>query len=453
MPLKVVSTKGRLTSRAGLFTVVRILKALRVSQFANKLFPDPGSNRGYKAGDIIVTLVIMLHEGATCLEDVAELQKEKGLLRRLGIKAFPSADTLARFLKRHGIAGLLFLQKINCRVMDATLYSLKCKGITMDIDATVLPANKSGTKRTYYGCPGDMLMVGTIAETGQVLDVELRAGNVSPAYGNLEFIKHCQEQLPAGVGLKRVRVDAAGYQKALVEYCDDYGIGFAIRAKWSKRLRSLLASIEEYQWQPLQKRDGTLSEEEGVVHTRHAMHDSNTPFKLVIQRCLRSAEPQVPVQQELPGMSIVEEVAIGKYIYRAIATNIEELSDSQVVHFYNQRGECSENRIKELKSDFAAKHLPCSDDGANALYVSLCALAYNVFALLRTMLPAKFRFARAPTVRSRIYAQAGKIVRHGRQWLLKVRGSYYRLYEEILRCMEEPIQLIHARICHSYRHS
>jgi hypothetical protein len=46
------------------------------------------------------------------------------------------------------------------------------------------------------------------------------------------------------------------------------------------------------------------------------------------------------------------------YIYRAIATNLKILSDSKIVHFYNQRAEDSENRIKELKNDFGAKQMP-----------------------------------------------------------------------------------------------
>jgi hypothetical protein len=32
--------------------------------------------------------------------------------------------------------------------------------------------------------------------------------------------------------------------------------------------------------------------------------------------------------------------------------------DSKVIHFYNQRGEDSENRIKELKNDFGARQMP-----------------------------------------------------------------------------------------------
>ncbi len=44
-----------------------------------------------------------------------------------------------------------------------------------------------------------------------------------------------------------------------------------------------------------------------------------------------------------------EQISCEQYLYQAIATNFEDLSDSEIVHFYNQRTEDSENRIKELK--------------------------------------------------------------------------------------------------------
>jgi len=44
--------------------------------------------------------------------------------------------------------------------------------------------------------------------------------------------------------------------------------------------------------------------------------------------------------------------------YTVIATNrIESAED--VVMWYNQRGECSENRIKELKIGFGMEWMPC----------------------------------------------------------------------------------------------
>ena len=70
-------------------------------------------------------------------------------------------------------------------------------------------------------------------------------------------------------------------------------------------------------------------------------------------------------------------------MYRTMATNRDELSDSEIVHWYNQRAEDSENRLKELKLDSGGDALPCSDFRANALYFSITALSYNVFALMR----------------------------------------------------------------------
>ena len=81
-----------------------------------------------------------------------------------------------------------------------------------------------------------------------------------------------------------------------------------------------------------------------------------------------------------------ETVARGRYIYRAIATNLDELSDSELVHWYNQRGEASENRLKELRSDFAAARLPCGEFDANVAWLMLSAIAYNLFALMRLVL-------------------------------------------------------------------
>ena len=43
-----------------------------------------------------------------------------------------------------------------------------------------------------------MPMVEHIAETGQVVAVDFRKGNIPPAQDNLAFIKQCAQSLPAG---------------------------------------------------------------------------------------------------------------------------------------------------------------------------------------------------------------------------------------------------------------
>jgi len=98
------------------------------------------------------------------------------------------------------------------------------------------------------------------------------------------------------------------------------------------------------------------------------------------------------------------------YIYRAIATN----RDKKLIYWYNQRGEESENRIKELKLDFGGDTLPYSDFIANALHFLISSLSLNLFALMRQLLPEELAQHRAVTLRWRLYAIAAKVVKTGR---------------------------------------
>ena len=246
-------------------------------------------------------------------------------------------------------------------------------------------------------------------------------------------------QLPAGVELKRVRSDAAGCQKALIEGLTRQDIEFVIRARMDRATKELITAVPKADWQPSRRPDGSLLPHQWVARRTHLMHHSDTVFDVVIQRSLKSAVSDLAEQRELPGLLIPTYLETDQYIYSMVATNIHGFDDSRIIPEYNQRGECSENRIKELKSDFAGGRLPCRDFGANALYVCMCALAYNVFTLLRAGLPPEFRFVRALTLRVRLFALAAKIVQHGRQWTLKLDKTHYQLLSRVFAHLDDTL--------------
>ncbi|MCK5881960.1 MAG: transposase [Sinobacterium sp.] len=105
-----------------------------------------------------------------------------------------------------------------------------CKAVTLDIDATEIIANKAEAQWTYNKNKGYMPMVGHIAETGQVVACDFREGNAAPTKQNLEFIQQSQKSLPSECYVQSLRIDAAGYQKNIIQYCDDNDIRYAIRA-------------------------------------------------------------------------------------------------------------------------------------------------------------------------------------------------------------------------------
>ena len=433
-------TKDNLTSRSGLLLVLQVFKSLRLKKLANILFRRPGSNRGYRNGDILTTLVAMLSDGATRLSGVSRLQRESALLKLVGIDKLPGVNTLSRWLHRHGQAGVRLINQLNQRVLATTLKCLKVTEVTLDIDATVIETDKSTATRTYKKCSGYTPMVGTIAETKQVIAAQLRHGFVSARTDNLGFIKLCRKLLPKGILLKCVRSDAAGYQHKVINYLIGHGIDFVIRAAMNPLIERAVAALSGSAWQPLRYQDGSLSQHQWVARCSHAMYRSDNVFDLVVKRTLKP----LPAQKKMAIQLLYRQRILALFVddtahydYHVIATNIKALDNSAIVHFYNQRGEHSENRIKEVKSDFAVSRPPCSDFDANALYVAVCALAFNIFVLMRHGLPAGMRRARASTLRVELFALAGKIVYHGRQWQLKLPDGYLSLLSHALATMRD----------------
>ena len=423
---KTAITKDKLTSRAGLLLAGELMKRMGFSKKVNRYFMSPKSNRGYKPSIFVNSMILMLLEGGRCLDDLKYVKGDGALRTLLGLDQMPSSDTLGDWLRRQGKRGVLASAKCNQHLLKAGLGGVKA--VTVDIDATACASEHQTAKMTYQGHKGYMPLIGTIAETGQVLHVDFRAGNIPPSKDNLGFIKQCQEALPKGIEMTALRSDAAGYQAELIDYCIDCEIAFMIRARMDKSLKDTLLAQMESAWQPLIGRDGKAVEGCSTLRMSHFMEASCHSFTLIVQRSLYQGQQTLDLEPNLGSDSVTG----CSYIYRAIAVHGPDRTDSEWIHGYNQRGECSENRIKELKEDFAAGHLPCRDFNASALYFSLCVLAYNLFVLLRTCLPARFESSRAKSVRLRLFAISGKVVQHGRVFYFKLQKQHYHLLQDLL---------------------
>ncbi|MCF6217829.1 MAG: IS1380 family transposase [Gammaproteobacteria bacterium] len=428
LPCKLDITNDLLTSRAGLLATVQLMGSLNLAERIDHHFPLPKSNRGYKPSEFIKTFILMQHEGSFHLDGIRHLQEDEALRTVLGLKTLPQATTLGDWLRRMSSQPKTqdAWVKVNKALLQSALH--RRKKVTLDIDATELIANKAGAQWTYNKNKGFMPMVGHIAQTGQIVAIDFRQGNVAPAKDNLAFIQQCQQSLPEGCVLDALRIDAAGYQTKIIEYCDEHGIDYAICAKTSAAIRAQIEAASDSDWQLLSDKNGAAISGQESYRTRFYIGDYEKAFTLVIQRKALKGQADL----DLDSQESSEGISLGGYLYRAIATNRDELSDSQVIHWYNQRAEESENRIKELKLDFGGDTLPCSDFKADALYFLITALSYNLFALMRQLLPAALASHRAITLRWRLYAMAAKVVKSGRQLFVKLKEKHRTLLEQVL---------------------
>jgi len=121
-----------------------------------------------------------------------------------------------------------------------------------------------------------------------------------------------------------------------------------------------------------------------------------------------------------------------RYKYYVIATNDYEREPQEIIYFHNGRGN-SENYNKELKSGFGLEHVPTQDIFANSIFFKLGILAYNLsIALKRIVLGGDWIKKTISTLRWQLIFIAAKIVSHSKQLFLKIKSSYFSLFNSIL---------------------
>lgn len=410
LPFKLEMTRDLITSHAGLTLLGEFAVGLGLLKAVDRCLPGPGSGAGYLSSEYILPLMLMLNGGGRSLEDIREIRLDAGLRELLALGRIPSSDATGDWLRRSGVnGGLQGLAMVNRRCLKRGLKRDGIRGYTLDIDATGIEAEKDSAKMTYKGYKGYMPMVGHLAENGLIVGEEFREGNESPGGRNLEFIKYCARQLPKGKRIKALRSDSAGYQGKVINYCQDKGIKFAIGADLDEAVVKEIRNIKEEDWEPYQ--NGYIAE------TVHCMNKTDEAFRLVV------------IRRPYQGKLFSEEEVSEKYT--VIASN-REGSSEEVVRWYNQRGQCSENRIKELKIGFAMERMPCGQFEANAVFFRIGALSYNVgrMFVLKTLGESWHRH-QVQTRRWKLYQSAGKVVFHGRYLYLKVGRHLRELFSEI----------------------
>jgi len=420
----VESTNEKLTPRAGEAILGEFLKAIRIDRLCNKYLPLPQSNRGYDPYTFIQPLLLMLHSGGRYLEDVRMIHSDKALRELLDMQRIPTADSIGKWLKRYTTEKINGIEKLNQILLQRYLSKVE-EPLVLDIDATVIESHKSIAYTTYKMFPGFTPIIGHV-NGGYVIHQEFRQGNIAPADNNLDFLKACEVQLPQEKTFDYLRADAASYQAALFNYCNKNDITYTIGGHLDQSVLNIITQIS--QWKPLSDKKGTAHHlKEEIAEFLHTMQDTDHAFRMIVVK--KTVTPILHGIEQF--LSEEELLSYASERYSVIATNDQDMSAEEVVYFYRQRGDTSENRIKELKNGFNLKYLPTSHFQANALYFHIGTLAYNLFILFKRILHASWQKHTIQTIRYKLYHIAGKVITHARQRILKVNHQFVETFNAI----------------------
>lgn len=416
LPIKMEKSSERLTSLGGLVVLEEVARAVGLWEKVDRVLEGPKSGRGYEPREFVRALVWMLHAGGRRLEDLRELRAEHEVLKELGLESVPDAGTVGDWLRRQGEAGAEALKQANQKLIAPCLEQ-ESEELILDVDATEIEAEKQEAAWTYNHVQGYRPLLGYV--NGVCVGYQFREGNESPGAGILPFAKKGEAGLPAG---KRIcfRSDSAAYQAAVINHYSQPGRTFTITADQDAAGKREIQHLPESAWVPYRTQDG-IATDRHIAETVHTMHGTEQAFRLIV---LRWPNPQPDLFEARA------------WCYHVVATNREEAAP-EVIWKHNGRGQ-SENWHKELKLGLGMEQMPCGQFEANALYFAIGVLAYNLAQLLKKrVLPASYGSATVATLRWKIYRLAGKLVRHARCWVLRVKADLEKLellHSARLRC-------------------
>ena len=374
-----------ITSWGGMGLMKRMLGHIGFdAALAQAGLPQPGSNRGYAPEQLITQFMLSVWCGANRFEHGEVTRHDPVLGRIFGIKRMANFKAVMRLFQR-------FTQGSNQHVMDS-LYrwlfgQVKVDAVTLDLDSTVMTryGTQQGAAKGYNPAKRGRLshhpLMAFVAETQMIANCWLRPGNVASASNVQSFLENTLHRLDKRVSL--LRADSGFSDNEFLDVLEQKGLHYTIALKQMQPLQRALinASYDEHGWWPLRDEQGRV--EPGIELTRFRYQASSWSKPRWVTGIRQHIE-----QREAPkGKTLslfADDPVIGKWRFSAIVSDLD-LPAQTIWRTYRGRANC-ENRIKELKYDFAADSFAMQDFWATEAALNTVMLAYNLMSLFRQVL-------------------------------------------------------------------
>jgi hypothetical protein len=458
----------RLTTEPGALIVREVLDRLGVVEFLDERIEDPRDPDliTHPMAELLRTALILLAQGWRDADD-ADFMRDDPVLRlsvseRRGVEplemraraegevlgknpevpdGLASQPTLSRLVKLLGKAehravlreGLL---QAAARRNRASRRGHRLRYATVDVDSFPIDSYGHQAGAIYNGHYRRVVyhpLIASIGESGDIVDAQLRPGNVHTANGAVEFIGEVLDRVEAEIcQVAAVRMDAGFPEEGLLGMLEGRRTPYVARLKSNTVLDKL---ARPYLTRPVGRRP---------KEPRTWMHE------LTYRAESWSLERRVVlvVQERVDDLFL-------HYFWLVTNLSAEQMSGEELLGFYRQRGE-AEGFIGELKSVLApalssasrqkthyrGRQLEPSADGVDAfanneVRLLLNALAFNLLHCTRRLVEnATSRGWSLQRVRERVLRVAARVSVHARRAIVVIHRDHARLWQALCTTLE-----------------
>jgi hypothetical protein len=397
-----------LTHFGGIYFFREFLRVLQFRNFLAHQLTYPRRNRRYSLSQMILALVYPLVLGLDRLETASFLRSNGTFQYLTGLQSFPDPQTLRRFLLQAPDSFLQQMHRMNDRLLRMFIHLPDHRSrLIFDLDSSVVTVfgrqerAEVGYNPRYRGKRSYNPLLCIEANSSYLWDAELRPGNAGTWDGSVELMATCFLNVPCDIRELRVRADAGFGFHPVLEILEARATQYAVVARLTQAFKRLLPGLPyesvNRQWE--------------MAEFEYRPHGWPQARRFVVaRRFIPDEEPQSTL------------FTLGRYLYRAWVTNID-LTPSGVWHYYDGRAGM-EPRICELREDYALRKIPTASFAANALYLEIVRLAYNlVTAFQRNCLEESWQSLTLQKLRYKLFLLPGELTRPQNRPVLRLRES------------------------------
>jgi len=417
-----------LVSSAGLVPVVALAESAGLAVLAQERLSVP-SDKGANAGLKVTSLVAGMVAGADSIDDMALLRH--GGMSRVFARAY-APSTLGSFLRAFTFGHVRQLDAVASRFLTALADQTPLLGrpraeaehVLVDVDDTIIEVHgyaKQGAGFGYSGVRGLNALLATVRMTDTapvVVAQRLRKGSCGSPRGAKRLIADALKTVAAMTRSKvLVRADSAFYGRGLVGAAVRAGADVSVTVRLDPKVKAAITTIGDQAWQTIEYTDAVFDESTGKWISRAEVAEieftafagqkkaDRMPGRLVVRR----------IPDLNPNAQDGQETLFDTWRFHAFFTTTDPEVLDTVAADKTHRGHAVIEQVHADLKNSALAHLPSGRFTANAAWLVLAVIAFNLTRAAATLTGSDLAKATTATIRRKLITVPARLASSARR--------------------------------------
>jgi hypothetical protein len=428
-----------MTAYGGLVLFQALFQALDLKARLCRCFDHLDEEGVFRDGTNLLQVIVQILLGYRHLRSRDLLAGDPMVQRVLGVTELPDVATLSRTFSGSDARSVQKVRRLSQEIVLKRLEREGWRVVTVDLDGSVLvtkghaEGTAVGFNKAKKGARSYYPLFAWVAQTGQVLDMHHRPGNVHDSNGAVDFARSLFRTVRHRLPDARLesRSDSAFFNQDMLDMMQEEGVEFSNSVPFQRFPELKGEVLRVTAWE-------RLNDTWSYAPSEWRPKSWSAGYRLLLLRKRRVKQRKGPLQLDL------FEPRDYEYEYKVVVTNKTEHART-VLHFHNGRGS-QEKGLGELKQHAALDVIPTRTLHGNQLFTFASILAHNLGRELQMRAappsrgtlpkrPARWVFLSLGSIRDRLLRRVGRLLYPQRRFTLRLSANpdVQALFERLLQ--------------------